>query len=90
MKIYTITLSEDGLSMDAYTNIKALFNGINKTSYIPLTIDIGASQVKFNYSNLVQAVNYHTKNGKYYCFHLIVNCKYDYQIVVKELRIIKS
>lgn len=71
-KAYLIRMSEDGNDCYVYTNIKALFNGINKTGY---TINYISSinektrklyDTKFTYANLVSEI----KKGSLYSLSL--------------------
>lgn len=89
MKVYSLYFSEDGVGSDVYTNAKAIYNGINKTYYKPLTIYIGDKSLKYSYENVVKAINLSSKDGKYYAYFLI-ECKSDYSIMVKEHKIVKS
>jgi len=89
MKIYSLYFSEDGVGADVYTNAKAIFNGINKSYYTPLTIYVGGKSIKYSYENVVKAINLSSRDGKYYAY-FEVECKNDYSIMVKEHKIIKS
>lgn len=63
--IFIIRLSEDGVFQEAYTNIKAMFEGIKKTNYTPITIDqAGIDEVTYNYPNLVKAVRLAQQNNR--------------------------
>ena len=66
-KAYLIRMSEDGNDQYVYTNIKALFNGINKTGYTINYISLCDENhklydIKFTYANLVSEI----KKGSIY------------------------
>lgn len=64
--VYSIYLSEDGLFPYVATNIKALFNLIEKTQYEPLTIqanrNLNQLEAKYSYNNLVKCIRNAQKN----------------------------
>lgn len=64
--IYVIELSEDGLDINAYSNIKALYNGLTETNYKTETVDYLGEIVKFSYANLVKMLRKSGQDGKYY------------------------
>jgi hypothetical protein len=101
MKIYSLLLSEDGLNHDVYTNVKAMFNGIEKLGdgYMPTIISMydrkanegkGARlELKYSYANLVKAIRISTTEGKYYA-HLDLECDNEANITVTEHRIVSK
>jgi hypothetical protein len=64
--VYVVELSEDGLDIYTYSNIKALYNGLNEVSYNKETIGIGDDAVKYSYANLVKALRKSGEDGRYY------------------------
>lgn len=64
--VYVVELSEDGLDIYTYSNIKALYNGLNEISYNKGTIGLGDDVVKYSYANLVKALRKSSQDGKYY------------------------
>jgi hypothetical protein len=101
MKIYSIRLSEDGLSHNLYTNAKALFNGIEKLGdgYMPITIEVydrkanggkGAHlELKYNYANVVKAIRIsNEENTRYASFD--VSCQGGTRLDITEHRIVSK
>ncbi len=100
MKIYSIRLSEDGLSPNLYTNAKALFNGIETLDgYIPITIEVydrkanggkGAHlELKYNYANVVKAIRIsNEENTRYASFD--VACQGGTRLDITEHRILSK
>ena len=92
MKIYSLLLSEDGLNHDVYTNVKAMFNGIEELGdgYMPTIISVhdrkanegkGAwLKLKYSYANLVKAIRISTTEGKYYASLTLEN---DYEVLIE-------
>ena len=64
--VYIVELSEDGLDIYVYSNIKALYNGLNEISYQKETIGLGDDVVKYSYANLVKQLRKSSQGGKYY------------------------
>jgi hypothetical protein len=64
--IFVVELSEDGLDSIAYSNIKALYNGLTETGYKTETIRYVNHEVKFSYPNLVKMIKESRQNDKYY------------------------
>jgi hypothetical protein len=101
MKIYSIRLSEDGLSPNVYTNAKALFNGIEKLGdgYIPITIEVydrkanegkGVHlELKYNYANVVKAIKISNEaDSRYASFD--VACQGGTRLNITEHRILSK
>ena len=97
MKIYTIHLSEDGLYTDVYTNIKALYNGIAKLGYTPLSVTFieetspiyTFKDVAYNYANLTKVLRQSGKNGTRY-EHTTINCEHGCSIHIEEHNIVSK
>lgn len=77
MTIYSIRLSEDGLIVPMFTNIKALYDGILAQEYAPKNISMwikdekGGGEVvdmKFTYANLVKALRKNSNGGTNYSY----------------------
>lgn len=64
--VYIVELSEDGLDIYTYSNIKALYNGLNEISYKKETIGFGDNVVNYSYANLVKQLRKSSQGGKYY------------------------
>ena len=97
MKIYSVQTNGDGLLYEVATNVKMLFNMINKiiTSpflYIPITIeyydrvDSKTKSIKFNYNNLQKAIKESSNKNQYWA-HVDIICEYDAFLKVRELGI---
>ena len=91
MKIYSIQTSGDGLLYEVATNVKMLFNLINKI-YVPVTIeyydrvDSKTKSMKFNYNNLQKAIKESSNKNQYWA-HVDIMCGYDVFLKVRELGI---
>jgi hypothetical protein len=90
MKIYTIRMSEDGLDINCFTNIKALYNGILQTGYVTendnATLGYYGGLIKFNYPNLVKELNKNSQNKKYYS-RAYINCENNNSLEIQEMNI---
>jgi hypothetical protein len=97
MKIYSINLSEDGLHTDVYTNIKAMYNGIAKLGYTPLSVTLieetspiyTFKDIPYNYANLTKVLRQSAKGGTRY-ERTTINCEYDCAIHIKEHSIVSK
>lgn len=97
MKIYSIHLSEDGLYTDVYTNIKAMYNGIAKLGYTPLSVTFieetspiyTFKDVAYNYANLTKVLRQSGKNGTRY-EHTTINCEHGCSIHIEEHQIVSK
>jgi hypothetical protein len=97
MKIYSIHLSEDGLYTDVYTNIKALYNGIAKLGYTPLSVTLieetspiyTLKDIPYNYANLTKVLRQSGKGGTRY-ERTTINCEYDCSIDIVEHNIVSK
>ena len=91
MKIYTIRMSNDGLDINCFTNVKALYKGILDTQYVTendnSNIGLYGESIKFNYPNLVKKLNASTKNGKYYARTYINDVDGNIIIEIQEMNI---
>jgi len=83
MKIYSVYLSEDGLMLDVFTNVKALYEYIKRLDYSQDVIHVNGKQRKFNYKSLCDAL----KNDEYYAFAEIGDKDFTSSIIVKEHRV---
>ena len=89
MKIYTIRMSEDGLDINCFTNVKALYKGILDTQYVTEndSATIGyEGKVKFSYPNLVKELNKNSQNKKYYS-RAYINCENSNSLEIQEMNI---
>jgi hypothetical protein len=87
MRVFAINLSEDGLMYEAATNVKALFDLIEKSGYEPETIffigeDKNSIEKPYSYNNLLKAMN---REGFY--GWASIYCKNDNSITVTELKL---
>lgn len=102
MKIYSVNKSEDGLMIQVFTNIKALYNGILYDGYKAETItmvsrpaDRGNIQeykftdVKFTYANLVKALRDSSKGGRFY-ERATINCIGGNEMYIQEHDVISK
>lgn len=90
MKIYSVKLSEDGTARQVYTNIKALYNGIETYGYTPKSIHIDANNdMPYNYNNLLKAIKDSSKDGQYYAIAFI-NCDNGSDITIVEHEIVSK
>ena len=91
MKIYTIRMSEDGLDINCFTNVKALYKGILDTQYIreneDFNIGLYGESIKFNYPNLVKKLNASSQNGKYYGRTFVNDINGNVKIEIQEMNI---
>lgn len=71
--IFVVQLSEDGLDMQVYSNVKSLYNGMLDTGYSCETIRYINDSVKFSYANLVKMIKLSRNNDKYYANVYIEN-----------------
>ena len=83
-------MSEDGLDINCFTNIKALYKGILDTHYVTendcATIGFYGGTIKFNYPNLVKELNKNSQNKKYYS-RAYINCKNGNSLEIQEMNI---
>lgn len=88
MKIYTIKMSNDGLDINCFTNVKALYKGILDTKYVTendnSNIGLYGESIKFNYPNLVKKINASTKNGQYYAATYINDINGNVKLEIQE------
>jgi len=97
MKIYSINLSEDGLYTYVYTNIKAMYNGIAKLGYTPLSVTLieetspiyTFKDIPYNYANLTKVLRQSGKGGTRF-EHITINCEYGFSIHVEEHSIVSK
>lgn len=92
-KIFTMRLSEDGINVNAFTNIKAIHNEIlefaKQESYVPVSISRyhrGLSDVKYSYKELVTAIRFAQKNRQFTVAD--IQCKRLCSIEINELNIV--
>jgi len=100
MKIYSLRLSEDGTHQEVYTNIKAMFSGIQRTGYEPETLTLvdydehdlnkySFQDIKYSYANLAKAIKHSSKNGRYYA-RVTVYCSNNNCIEIQEHQIVTN
>lgn len=77
--ILTVRLSDDGNLNKAFTNVKALFNGIENI-YTKETIN----DKPYNYRNLANALKESSKNNQYYK-RAVIDCSYNCSITIEEI-----
>lgn len=85
---FVIFTSTDGIGIDSFTNIKALFNGILALGWDGLQFNLPFEQKQevFNYSNLVKKIKDDHKNG--FLFSGSIYQKFsDETIRIQEVRI---
>lgn len=94
MKIYSIQTSGDGLFNEVATNVKTLFQLIEKTTYKPINIEYydrinnQTKSVKFNYNNLNKTIKESSNKNQYWA-HVQIYCEYDATLKIQELGIFK-
>jgi hypothetical protein len=86
--IYILNFSEDGIGFDAYTNKRALMNGILKSNYIITGIGY-SNELIFNYKNLCTTLKNSSKN-KVLLENCVLNTGNDSYIHIKELNIMSK
>jgi len=97
MKIYSIYMSEDGISRRVYTNVKALYNGILETGYTPIVVTMvdETSQIykyidlKFTYANLCKVLRHSSNDGKRY-ETAGIGCDNGSYLTIKEHQIVSK
>jgi hypothetical protein len=90
MKIYSVKLSEDGTARQVYTNIKALYNGIETYGYTPKSVHVvNNADMPYTYENLLKAIKASSSNGKYYAIAFI-NCDNGSDITIVEHEIVSK
>lgn len=88
-KVFLFRMSEDGNSLEVFTNIKALYNGIVESNYQCKTIDRWDwkenkyVQTSFNYNNLVASIR--TAQSQNRMFLCSISCANGASIDVNEL-----
>jgi len=85
MTIYTVYLSEDGLYNKVFTNVKCMFNSIEKIGYEPIKVE----ELKYSYANLVKALNDSSKNGTLYK-RVDVECENYSSIQIQEMVLVSK
>jgi hypothetical protein len=89
MKIYSVKLSEDGTARELYTNVKALYNGINTYGYQTKGVFVGDEEMTYNYENLLKAIKMSSHNGEFYAIAFIT-CENGNEITIVEHSIVSK
>lgn len=90
MKIYSVTLSEDGTARELYTNVKALYNGINTYGYSTKSVHVvNNADLPYNYENLLKAIKASSHNGEFYAIAFIT-CENGSEITIVEHSIVSK